>query len=477
MKKINFLLVACCCLSVSFTQAQLNWKLAGNAGTVPGTDFIGTTDAKDLVLKTNNAERLRLKANTGSLRVSNTGNDYILYGTKSGTGYGIYISNNSAANISAAIYGRNSGTGNGLYGYSAGGVGIYGTTNGVNTYGVHGNSSHAGVYGTGTSYGVSGYGSGTYGIGVWGNGVDYGVYGYSYEGTGVNALNYADNNYALYVSANNYRGMYCEGGSGWYTAYFNGDVYATGVFQSSDARLKKNVKPVDNALDIINKLQPKNYEFRNDGNYSLMHLPKGSHYGLLAQEVEQILPGLVKEEQFNTADAMQRVALKADSSGMVPQLLAENISASKETIPVKAVNYTELIPILIKAMQELSQQVNAKDERINALQQQLNELKNGAAVQSGNSKIIMLSGASLSQNAPNPFVKGTTINYTLPQSFGTAKIVITDNYGKVIKDMKVTGSGKGSLYTDASSLAAGTYQYSLYVDGKLVETKQMVLQK
>jgi hypothetical protein len=38
------------------------WKLAGNSGTAPGTDFLGTTDASDLVMKTNNVERLRIKS-------------------------------------------------------------------------------------------------------------------------------------------------------------------------------------------------------------------------------------------------------------------------------------------------------------------------------------------------------------------------------------------------------------------------------
>jgi hypothetical protein len=36
------------------------WKLGGNAGTTPGTDFLGTTDDKALVLKTNNAEAVRV---------------------------------------------------------------------------------------------------------------------------------------------------------------------------------------------------------------------------------------------------------------------------------------------------------------------------------------------------------------------------------------------------------------------------------
>ena len=36
------------------------WKILGNSGTTAGTNFIGTTDAQDLVFKTNNAETARL---------------------------------------------------------------------------------------------------------------------------------------------------------------------------------------------------------------------------------------------------------------------------------------------------------------------------------------------------------------------------------------------------------------------------------
>ena len=39
------------------------------------------------------------------------------------------------------------------------------------------------------------------------------------------------------------------------------------------------------------------------------------------------------------------------------------------------------------------------------------------------------------------------------------------------------GNGKGSAQIDASTVSSGAYQYSLYVDGKLIETKQMELLK
>jgi len=65
----------------------------------------------------------------------------------------------------------------------------------------------------------------------------------------------------------------------------------------------------------------------------------------------------------------------------------------------------------------------------------------------------------------------------LPQQFSSAKIIITDKSGKIIKEANISGSGKGSVNVDASTLSAGAYQYSLYINGKLLDTKQMILLK
>src|SRR5690606_34693046 len=39
------------------------WSLSGNAGTIPGTDYLGTTDAVDLRIKTNNLDRFTFSNN------------------------------------------------------------------------------------------------------------------------------------------------------------------------------------------------------------------------------------------------------------------------------------------------------------------------------------------------------------------------------------------------------------------------------
>jgi hypothetical protein len=48
-----------------------NWSLKGNVDSDPGTDMLGTGDLKDLVLVTNNTERMRILAN-GDITVKNT---------------------------------------------------------------------------------------------------------------------------------------------------------------------------------------------------------------------------------------------------------------------------------------------------------------------------------------------------------------------------------------------------------------------
>ena len=47
------------------------WRLSGNAGTFPASNFLGTTDSVHLVFRTKNIERARITAN-GNMLVGNT---------------------------------------------------------------------------------------------------------------------------------------------------------------------------------------------------------------------------------------------------------------------------------------------------------------------------------------------------------------------------------------------------------------------
>jgi len=144
--------------------------------------------------------------------------------------------------------------------------------------------------------------------------------------------------------------------------------------------------------------------------------------------------------------------------------------------------------VLFLGMQQLIKMNDEKDARINELQKQIDELK--AMIVSGNQlketgqsmsdELSVVSVASLQQNIPNPFNHTTTINYTLPQQSrngGTAKIIVVDELGKTIKSINLSGAGNGSISFSSPFRAGASYQYSLYVDGKLIDTKQMVLSK
>jgi hypothetical protein len=100
---------------------------------------------------------------------------------------------------------------------------------------------------------------------------------------------------------------------------------------------------------------------------------------------------------------------------------------------------------------------------------------NSGAVQQYN--VALSNAASLEQNIPNPFTNTTTIGYMLPQKFSSAQIIIADKNGKVLKQLSLSGAGKGSVHIDAAMLASGAYSYALYVDGKMIDSKQMVLTK
>ncbi len=74
------------------------WSLTGNSGTTPGTNFIGTTDSKELKFKTSNAERMHIGAD-GFVGIGTTtsinGSRFGLSVSSVFSNAGMYINSNS----------------------------------------------------------------------------------------------------------------------------------------------------------------------------------------------------------------------------------------------------------------------------------------------------------------------------------------------------------------------------------------------
>lgn len=84
-------------------------------------------------------------------------------------------------------------------------------------------------------------------------------------------------------------------------------------------------------------------------------------------------------------------------------------------------------------------------------------------------------GIILEQNIPNPFNSSTIINYNIPTNYSKAYIKVISSLGEVIYDRPITKFGKGSLTLNKSNLQSAVYFYSLYVDGKKIATKRLVV--
>ena len=108
----------------------------------------------------------------------------------------------------------------------------------------------------------------------------------------------------------------------------NGTVTATGTNFASDINLKTNINNIETPLETISKLKGVTFDWK-DPIIKTDKTLQGTKHGLIAQEVEKILPNLV------------------------------------HTNKTKSVSYIEIIPILIEAIKEQQNQIDELKSKIN----------------------------------------------------------------------------------------------------------------
>ena len=266
----------------------------------------------------------------------------------------------------------------------------------------------------------------------------------------------------------------------------------------SDERVKKNIKQNVPGLEFIKRLQPVTYNMDLDEAdrmiKALMPQPKeiegDSLMPLRASAPEPIETEAMKESRAASQKRLHTGFVAQDVEKAAQSIGYEFSGIDVDDSGIYALRYSEFVVPLVKAVQELSEQNDAKDAAIAELRDQVNELTElvnrllekkeafpAPSPASDASMGISIPDATLEQNFPNPFNQVTNINYTLPQNFNSAKIVISDTSGRVCRQIVITGAGAGNTIVSAGSLSAGIYYYSLIVDNTLVDTKKMVLTK
>jgi Chaperone of endosialidase/Head domain of trimeric autotransporter adhesin len=119
--------------------------------------------------------------------------------------------------------------------------------------------------------------------------------------------------------------------SGGYALYVNGSIWANGTTYASDQRFKQNITAIESPLQKLLQLNGVEYEM-NDAAFPANNFKSGRQIGLLAQNVEKIIP-----EAVNELDGY------------------------------KGVDYAKLVPLLIESIKEQQRQLDEQKKMIDAL--------------------------------------------------------------------------------------------------------------
>ena len=353
--------------------------------------------------------------------------------------------------------------GNSQYGGSSSNVGISSSTTATgnkNNIGIVGSISANSSLSNDKNYGVLGVVSpvnSTHGRNYGLSGM-IGFTGEHYGGAGIYGTHYT----YFFSNPTNIQGTYA--------GYFEGPVNVTGVltvptmFVPTDSRLSENVMSLNergegaNTLDNLLGMNVIEYNVKsrisddmptgveNDSTENLreayeqlkkdeMKMCERRHFGIDAEELQRVYPDLVLEGQ----------------DGYL------------------AVNYVELVPVLVQAIKELKQQVD---------ELQGIKIAPKTSVKSSTTNIGNKNTKKniLYQNTPNPAKEQSIIRYQLASTAKDATICIFDMQGKMLKKFPVS-SDNDSVTINGYELGQGMFLYSLIVNGQEIDTKKMIITK
>lgn len=470
------------------------WSLAGNSNTSNTSSKLGTTNAVNLRLYTRNSERMRidtlgrigigttvlsaqLQVNAlsgnnplkllvnGSTRLLASGNGGLTVGNSTTPpSQGLYVAGNAGIGTATPVTKLEVKRTDGNYlitrftnaattGDRTALIDIQNGDNILWRYGVGGTGNGLGITNGEFYIERSGQGpvfsinkNGEVGIGtnnaypyklqiVHGSGAGLGIKNGQSGNTWEIVSAFANPGPLYLVNAGNLRGAF-DANSGVYSAL-------------SDERLKTNINAMPSILDKINQLKPLTYQYKS----AMAAAGKNGveDYGFLAQEVMKVFPHLVTHHLNKDRDW-----------------------------DVYLLNYNGLGVLAIRAIQELSKKTgdletlkkeNAEMRgRIDKLEALVEKLANSSTTS------VNITGG-LEQASPNPASGITIIRYSVPERRTSARLAFTNAKGQTIKEISLTGYGRGQVSLNTTVLPSGVYTYTLWVDGRQADSKQLIIAK
>jgi len=229
-----------------------------------------------------------------------------------------------------------------------------------------------------------------------------------------------------------------------------GNIYSRGVYVGSDISFKEDINTINSALDKVLKLRGVTFKMKkpvlnnpNDTLTVISNKENPTQIGVIAQEVEKIVPEVV----ITQSDGKKYVA------------------------------YQNLVGLLIEAIKEQQNQINYLKDDLNKCCDLNNSNKSRNVNNNDNSENNLNLNSKLYQNLPNPFNTTSSIKYIVDNNAKSAKLLIFNMQGTLIKSYNNLNLGNGEIIISSNELNPGMYMYSLIVDNNEIDTKRMILTK
>lgn len=328
----------------NFAGTTTGWSIIGNSGNI-ATDYLGTSDANDFAIKTNNTEAIRVQQTTGNIGINTSNPTHKLH----------IVGNNPVFRLEDGL--QNVGK---VITSDANGNAYWGDSSGL----VFTGTSYDWNFQSGSTYADPIYHWGPTVIGKTGttihhldidngtvSGTTFGIGDIEVISDGNNEIIFNQN--FVPITDNTAGFSLGKTTNQWNTLYS-----ANGVLTTSDRNQKKNIESLEYGLEELLKLNPVSYYWKKEivNSNIVPEDKKQLKLGFLAQEVEKIIPEVVYTHSYKqiTNDENQ------------PLQLVKN-----ETL---GINYEELLPVLVKAKQEQDEMIIELQNEVSKLSKQLLDL-------------------------------------------------------------------------------------------------------
>jgi len=184
-------------------------------------------------------------------------------------------------------------------------------------------------------------------------------------------------------------------------------IFAGNYVLASDERIKRDITDLSNTLVLIDKIKPKTYKYRDTAEGDRMT------YGFIAQELEQVIPEAVITTRNKIPNIMKKtnvidgvfileettdliegdvIAIYDDENKQYDVTITEMISDKSFKIDMvedlqdqffiygkfvddfKAIEHNDLLPVMIKGIQELNAKNKSLEERLAILEAKINNM-------------------------------------------------------------------------------------------------------